>query len=87
MARLNLGGDLPHPVSIGDGAPLVLIGGPCVIESESQVSEICGGILEICRSLEVDYVFKASFDKANRTSASSARGLGLKAAASVFASG
>jgi 2-dehydro-3-deoxyphosphooctonate aldolase (KDO 8-P synthase) len=65
------------PVTIGGGSPLVLIGGPCVIESEAHAVELGGAIAEIARRRGVPYVFKASFDKANRTSVHSYRGPGL----------
>jgi 2-dehydro-3-deoxyphosphooctonate aldolase (KDO 8-P synthase) len=57
----------------------VLIGGPCVIESESHAVDLGGAIAEIARRCGVPYVFKASFDKANRTSVASFRGPGLDA--------
>jgi len=66
-------------VTIGGGHPLVLIGGPCVIESETHAVELGGAIAEIARRCGVPYVFKASFDKANRTSGTSFRGPGLDA--------
>ncbi|MDA1093829.1 MAG: 3-deoxy-8-phosphooctulonate synthase [Acidobacteria bacterium] len=66
-------------VPIGNGAPLVLIGGPCVIESESHALRMCGAIAAVARRLGMPYVFKASFDKANRTSEHSFRGPGLEA--------
>jgi len=66
-------------VTIGGGHPLVLIGGPCVIESEGHAVELGGRIAEIAARCGVPYVFKASFDKANRTSVSSFRGPGLEA--------
>jgi 2-dehydro-3-deoxyphosphooctonate aldolase (KDO 8-P synthase) len=59
-------------------APLVLIAGPCVIESETHAVTLAGSIAEIARRAGMPYVFKASFDKANRTSASSFRGPGLE---------
>jgi 2-dehydro-3-deoxyphosphooctonate aldolase (KDO 8-P synthase) len=65
------------PVTIGGGYPLVLIGGPCVIESEAHAVELGLAIAEIARRCNVPYVFKASFDKANRTSGQSYRGPGL----------
>ena len=64
-------------VTIGGGHPLVLIGGPCVIESETHAVDLGGAIAEIARRCGVPYVFKASFDKANRTSVTSFRGPGL----------
>lgn len=66
------------PITIGDGHPLVLIGGPCVIESEGHALELAGAIAEIARRVGMPYIFKASFDKANRTSIRSFRGPGLK---------
>ncbi len=62
---------------MGDSHPLVLISGPCVIESEELCLEIAAGVKAMCSRLGISYVFKASFDKANRTSASSFRGPGL----------
>jgi 2-dehydro-3-deoxyphosphooctonate aldolase (KDO 8-P synthase) len=71
-----------QPVSVGGlivggGAPLLLIAGPCVIESEAHALGLARAIRDIARTAGVPYVFKASFDKANRTSAGSFRGPGL----------
>jgi len=79
-----------HPVTIGSvtiggGHPLVLIGGPCVIESEAHALDLGGRIAAIARGRGVPYVFKASFDKANRTSVHSYRGPGLGAGLKVLA--
>lgn len=60
-------------------APLVVIGGPCVLEDDSTNLEIGRVLAQSCASLGMVYVFKASFDKANRSSVSSARGPGLRA--------
>jgi 2-dehydro-3-deoxyphosphooctonate aldolase (KDO 8-P synthase) len=73
------------PVTIGGGHPLVLIGGPCVIESEAHAVELGGAIADIARRRGVPYIFKASFDKANRTSVNSFRGPGLDAGLKVLA--
>ena len=62
---------------IGIGRPLFLIAGPCVIESADLTQEIAGRLKEITGALAVPFVFKASFDKANRSSRSSFRGPGL----------
>jgi 2-dehydro-3-deoxyphosphooctonate aldolase (KDO 8-P synthase) len=62
---------------IGNRAPLFLIAGPCVIESEALAMDVATRLRDLCARLGVPYVFKASFDKANRTSASSPRGPGL----------
>jgi 2-dehydro-3-deoxyphosphooctonate aldolase (KDO 8-P synthase) len=64
-------------LSIGQGRPLFLIAGPCVIESESHSLMMARRLAAIARRLGIPYIFKASFDKANRTSASSFRGPGL----------
>lgn len=62
---------------VGAGRPLVLIAGPCVIESEAVVTRVCAALRAICAELDLPLVFKSSFDKANRTSAASFRGPGL----------
>lgn len=64
-------------ISIGGGSPFVLIAGPCVIESEQHATEIAGRVQEIARRVNVPVIFKASYDKANRTSIRSFRGPGL----------
>ncbi len=65
------------PYLCGDLQSLLLIAGPCVIESLDLCLEIAESVSAICDRLGVNYVFKASFDKANRTSADSFRGIGL----------
>lgn len=65
-------------VHIGGSLPLCLIGGPCVIESERHALTMASGIKSICASLDVPFIFKASFDKANRSSIQSFRGPGLE---------
>jgi 2-dehydro-3-deoxyphosphooctonate aldolase (KDO 8-P synthase) len=64
---------------VGNSAPLFLIAGPCVIESRDLLEQVAGHMQETCRRLGIAYVFKASFDKANRSSARSFRGPGLEA--------
>jgi 2-dehydro-3-deoxyphosphooctonate aldolase (KDO 8-P synthase) len=71
-------------IVLGD-APLVLIAGPCVIESETHAVELGKAIAEIARRAGVPYVYKASFDKANRTSTSSFRGPGIDAGLTALA--
>jgi len=63
--------------TIGGGRPLVLMAGPCVIESEAHALTLARTLVEVTRRLGVPFVFKASFDKANRTSIRSFRGPGL----------
>jgi 2-dehydro-3-deoxyphosphooctonate aldolase (KDO 8-P synthase) len=65
-------------VTIGAGAPPALIAGPCVIESETHTLRLAEDIQRICQSLDLPLVFKASFDKANRSSINSFRGPGLE---------
>jgi 2-dehydro-3-deoxyphosphooctonate aldolase (KDO 8-P synthase) len=65
------------PFRIGGGAPLLFIGGPCVIESEGHARDIAAAIQAIAADCGVSYIFKASYDKANRTSIHSFRGPGL----------
>jgi 2-dehydro-3-deoxyphosphooctonate aldolase (KDO 8-P synthase) len=65
-------------VEIGGSAPLALIAGPCVIESEEHVNLLANALAQIAGALNVPFVFKASFDKANRSSVSSYRGPGIK---------
>ena len=64
-------------VLLGDGQPLALIAGPCVIENQSHVLEIATAVREIAERCGMPLIFKASFDKANRTSIKSFRGPGL----------
>lgn len=64
-------------IAIGGNHPFVLIAGPCVIEGEQLASDLAGEIAAIARRIGVPYVFKASYDKANRTSGRSFRGPGL----------
>jgi len=65
-------------VTLGDGQPLALIAGPCVIENESHALDTASTLCEITDRCGVPLIFKASFDKANRTSIASFRGPGLK---------
>lgn len=69
----------------GPGDPLLLIAGPCVIESYELCLEVATTARDICRDLGLTYVFKASFDKANRSAGSSFRGEGMQAGLDVLA--
>jgi 2-dehydro-3-deoxyphosphooctonate aldolase (KDO 8-P synthase) len=71
--------------SPGTGTPFFLIGGPCVIESEEHCLEVAGRLKEITANRGVPFIFKASFDKANRTSVHSYRGPGLKEGLRILA--
>lgn len=72
-------------VTFGNHLPLTLIAGPCQMESREHAFEIAGSLKEICGKLGIGLVYKSSFDKANRTSLSGKRGLGLDKAMGVFA--
>ncbi len=65
-------------VSIGGGKPFVLIAGPCVVESRELGFEVASGIKAITTKLKIPFIFKASYDKANRTSIESFRGIGFE---------
>ncbi|MBM3581405.1 MAG: 3-deoxy-8-phosphooctulonate synthase [Alphaproteobacteria bacterium] len=71
-------------VAFGNDLPLALIAGPCVLESRAHALDMAGALAELCRGFGIGFVFKTSFDKANRTSAKSPRGKGLAAALPVF---
>ena len=72
-------------VKFGNGLPLAVIAGPCALESRTHAFEMAAALKEITARLGIGFVYKTSFDKANRTSASSARGLGLDKALAIFA--
>ena len=69
---------------VGDDSPLLLLSGPCVIESLDLCRTVAEKMCEVSARLGVNYVFKASFDKANRTSGSSQRGPGIEEGLAVL---
>jgi 2-dehydro-3-deoxyphosphooctonate aldolase (KDO 8-P synthase) len=69
----------------GNALPLSLIAGPCALESRAHALEMASALKEIAGRLNIGLVYKTSFDKANRTSAASARGIGLDQALPIFA--
>jgi len=81
----------PNPIvtigaaRFGNTLPLALIAGPCALESRAHAFEMAAAIKDITARLGIGFVYKTSFDKANRTSSASARGLGLDNALSIFA--
>lgn len=72
-------------ITVGPGHPLAVIAGPCVIESESHTMRLAESLIDICSAHGVPLVFKASFDKANRSSARSFRGPGLSEGLRILA--
>jgi len=81
----------PSPVVVvgaarfGNALPLALIAGPCVLEGRAHALETAEALKEIAAKADIGFVYKTSFDKANRTSLASARGLGLAEALPIFA--
>ena len=81
----------PNPIvtigalSVGNSEPMTVFAGPCALESRAHALEMASALKEISERLGLGLVYKTSFDKANRTSAQSQRGLGLDAALPIFA--
>jgi len=81
----------PNPIvtvgaaHFGNTLPLALIAGPCALESRAHAFDMASALKEMTSRLGIGFVYKTSFDKANRTSAKSARGIGLDKALSIFA--
>lgn len=72
-------------ITIGNDLPLALIAGPCQMESRAHAMDCAAALVEMTAALGMPLIFKASFDKANRTSLKGQRGIGLEAALAVFA--
>ena len=71
-------------IVISNNQPLKLIAGPCQLESRSHALEMSTALYEISKNLGIEIIYKTSFDKANRTSSDSRRGLGLKDCIPIF---
>ena len=71
-------------ISIGNALPLSIIAGPCQMESRQHALDMSGSLAEISRDLGIGIIYKSSYDKANRTSSNSPRGIGLEAATPIF---
>src|SRR5215469_2428089 len=82
---VKLGPDPNRPVEIGNAKKLSIIAGPCQLESRAHALDMAGALKEACDKLGVGLIYKTSFDKANRTSAATARGVGLEVALPIFA--
>ncbi|RJF94509.1 3-deoxy-8-phosphooctulonate synthase [Oleomonas cavernae] len=72
-------------LTIGNDLPLTLIAGPCAMESRAHALEMASALKEICARVGLGLIYKSSFDKANRTSVKSNRGLGMDVALEIFA--
>ncbi len=84
-AVIDISQGLKRPVSIGGGQRIVFIAGPCQLESRQHALEMAHALKEIGERLNVGVIYKTSFDKANRTSATAARGFGLEGSLPIFA--
>ena len=84
-AIIDIKAGLKRPVSIGGGQRIVFIAGPCQLESRQHALEMAHALKEIGERLNVGVIYKTSFDKANRTSATAARGFGLEGSLPIFA--
>ena len=71
-------------VKIGNDLPFVLLAGPCQMENEAHAFEMAHALVELCADLKIPFIYKTSFDKANRTSIGGERGMGLAKAMPVF---
>lgn len=72
-------------IEIANNKPFTLIAGPCQMESRDHAFDMCGSVKEITDALGIPFIYKSSFDKANRTSLNAQRGLGLEKALPIFA--
>lgn len=72
------------PYEVGPKSPFTLLAGPCVIESRSHALETAGFLSELCKKLDIQLVYKSSYDKANRSSSTSFRGPGLSEGLSIL---
>lgn len=79
MTQIDIGG-----LTVGNAQPLTIIAGPCQLESADHAQMIAGTMKEACAAVGAQYIFKASYDKANRTSLSGKRGLGIDAGLKVL---
>ena len=80
MKHINIAG-----LTVGNDQPLTIIAGPCQLESADHAQMIAGTMKDACDAAGAQYIFKSSFDKANRTSASASRGLGIDKGLAVLA--
>jgi 2-dehydro-3-deoxyphosphooctonate aldolase (KDO 8-P synthase) len=72
------------PLTLANDLPFVLIGGPCQIESRDHAFEVADELAQLCRSANIGLIYKSSYDKANRTSATAARGIGMQAGLQIL---
>jgi 2-dehydro-3-deoxyphosphooctonate aldolase (KDO 8-P synthase) len=85
MRSFEIGAGLPGAVTVGNDLPLTVIAGPCQLEGLDHALMIAERMAEACAAVGAGYVFKASYDKANRTSLKGKRGLGMEAGLAILA--
>ncbi len=73
-----------NDLNINNSKKIVLIAGPCALESEDHAFEMAGKIKEICNKVNIEFIYKSSFDKANRSSMNGKRGIGIDRALKIF---
>ena len=82
--HIKVGGGITREITMGNDLPFTLMAGPCQLQSRDLAMKICEKLTKITEKLGIQYIFKASFDKANRNSINGARGIGLEKGMEIF---
>ena len=82
--HIKVGGGITKEITIGNDLPFTLLAGPCQLQNRDLAMKICEKMVEITTKLGINYIFKASFDKANRNSINSDRGIGIDEGIKIF---
>ncbi|MDR2098645.1 MAG: hypothetical protein LBO78_01310, partial [Rickettsiales bacterium] len=82
--HITVGGDGVNKVVMGNDLPFALIAGNCQMQSRDLSMKTCEALVKICEKLKIGFIFKNSYDKANRNALEGNRGVGLEYAAAVF---
>ena len=82
--HIKVGGGITKEITMGGDLPFTLIAGPCQLQDKDLAMKICERLVNITDKLGINYIFKASFDKANRNSINSARGIGIEKGIEIF---
>ncbi|MBD5398549.1 3-deoxy-8-phosphooctulonate synthase [bacterium] len=82
--HIKVGGGITKEITMGGDLPFTLIAGPCQLQDKDLAMKICEHLVAITDKLGINYIFKASFDKANRNSINSARGIGIEKGIEIF---
>ena len=84
MKKIKIGGNGVKEITVSNDLPFTLFAGPCQLQSRDLALKICEKLIKITEKLKINYVFKASFDKANRNSIDSPRGVGIEEGIKIF---